>query len=98
VAPEGVYNMDETISCLLCPTNKTVSATKSSWAQNSGGVSHSRSCYKHDMHWQVETCDYLQICTPKMLCMVVANMWWFANQMAQMTSNVFESWMMSLNV
>ena len=24
--------------------------------------------------------------------------WWFANQMAWMTSHVFESWMMSLNV
>ena len=25
-------------------------------------------------------------------------MWWFANQMALMTSNVFENWVMSLNV
>ena len=48
---------------------------------------------------KVETCDYIYS-TPKMLWKVVANKVCLlvANQIAWMTSYVFESWMMSLNV
>ena len=62
--------------CFYCAQpNKALSATKSSWAQNSEGVSRSCSCCKHDMHWQVETQDAMPKIqsTPKMLCTVVAN-------------------------
>jgi hypothetical protein len=50
------------------------------------------------MQRQVKTSDFLQISMPKMLleggCHLRNYVWWFANQIAWMTSNVFKSWMM----
>jgi hypothetical protein len=53
-------------------------------------------CCKHERQSLVEPCDYLQISTSNMSWKVVANliMWWFENQMACLTSHVFENWMM----
>ena len=100
MAPKDVYNMDENGLFYRARPNKTLSTRKILWVPNSEGPSRSCSCCKHDMHWQVETCDYLQISTSKMLWRWLPTnyVWRFANQTAWVTSYVFYNWMMSLNV
>ena len=97
MASKVVYTMNE-IGLFYC-TQET-SVRKTSWAQNSEGLSHFFFCCKHKMHSQVETCDYLQSLRPRCFgrWWPTNYVWWFANQMARMTSYVFESWMMSLDV
>ena len=97
---EDVYNMDETGLFYCAQPNKTLSARKSLWVQNSKGWSHFCSC-----------CN--TTCIDKLKPVIIYKslrsrcfgswlpryyVWWFANQMAWMASNVLESWMMSLNV
>ena len=59
---------------LFCPSKQNSSARRSLWAQMYlNKMSQFCSCCKYDKHWQIETCDYLQISTTKMLWKVVAN-------------------------
>ncbi len=85
---------------LLSSTEQDIKHKEKFMAQNLEGPSHSCSCCKHDMHWQVETYDALHISTPQCFgrWLPTNHVWWYANQMAMMTSCVFESWTMSLNV
>ena len=70
---EDVYNVDVISLFYRAQPNKTLSAKKSLWVQGIVGLFHSYFCCKHNMHWQVETCDYLQISMSKILWKVVAN-------------------------
>ena len=64
-ALEDVYNMDEIDSFLSSPMKQDTNLRKSSWAQNSEGLSHSCSSCKHNWHWQIETYDYYKSLHPK---------------------------------
>ena len=86
---------------LLCPTKQDTSASKSLWVQDSRRPSHSCSCYKHKKkRIKLIPLLFTDLCAQDALeggCNS-CHVWWFGNQMAWMTSNVLESWMMSLNV
>ena len=58
---------------LLSSTEQDIKHKEKFMAQNLEGPSHSCSCCKHEMHWQVETYDALHISTPTMLWKVIAN-------------------------
>lgn len=70
---KNIYNMNETSLFYRVQANKIQSTRKCSWAQKSWGLSYSCSCCKHNMQWEVETCDRLQICKLKMLWKVVGD-------------------------
>ena len=71
MTPEDVYGMDETSEFYRAQPNKTLSTRKSSGAEISKGPLHS--CYKPNRRWEVETCVYSQISTPKDFWKVVLN-------------------------
>ena len=92
--------MDDIGSCCCAQPNTTLSTRKSSWVQNSKTyctfalVVHTTCTNKLNF-----VISYKSLCT---WCsgrwLPTYYVWWIANQMAWMTSYVFERWMMSLNV
>jgi hypothetical protein len=74
--------------------NKIVSARIRLWAQNSQGLSHSCSCCKHNMYF-----DKLKlVMIYKSLCPRCFGRWLPIDYVARMALNVFESWMMIIDV
>ena len=100
MAPEDVYNMDETGLFYRAQPNKTLAQ---------GKVCGRKIQKDHLTLALVVNMTYTDKLKPVIIykslrprCfgrwLPTNYVWWFANQMAWMTSNVFESWMMSLNV
>lgn len=71
--PLDVYNMDESGLFYRAQSYKTLTQVKVHGYKKYRKISHHCSCCKHGMHWQVETCEFLQVSTPNMLQKVVAN-------------------------
>ena len=100
MATENIYNMNEIGLFCCAQPNKTLSARKVLWVQNSKGQSHSCSCCNtthSDKFKPMVIYKFIYSrCFGRWLPTYYAR--WFANEMAWMTSNILESWMMSLNV